>query len=301
MPRSSPVPTSTSSGMVRPSRSSKPEHHVPTPCPPVPTAESCSSSPSELVEHSSIWLLNIQSFNPSAHSTSRSKATYLEDELRKEQAKNHTVPLIALTETWLKSYIEDAQLQIPGYSLFSSDREARVGGGVLLYTHDKLPISESTLKCPIPQSYIKRLIDDKVTRLNQETWLTDGPRHTKLTLGHKHANIIKNLNTTLSNNRQNYRTAVHLITGHCGLNKHLHTIRKSSTSACPMCGDEEETVSHFLGQCPAIAQIRGQYFQDYYLSVNDIFDNQHISTIINFTNRTKRLVVPEELDQTGVT
>ena len=122
--------------------------------------------------------------------------------------------------------------------------------------------SESTLKCPIPQSYIKRLIDDKVTRMNQETWLTDGPRHTKLTLGHKHANIIKNLNTTLSNNRQNYRTAVHLITGHCGLNKHLHTIRKSSTSACPMCGDEEETVSHFLGQCPAIAQIRGQYFQD---------------------------------------
>ena len=30
-------------------------------------------------------------------------------------------------------------------------------------------ISESTLKCPIPQSYIKRLIDDKVTRMNQET------------------------------------------------------------------------------------------------------------------------------------
>ena len=85
-------------------------------------------------------------------------------------------------------------------------------------------ISESTLKCPIPQSYIKRLIDDKVTRLNQETWLTDGPRHTKLTLGHKHANIIKNLNTTLSNNRQNYRTAVHLITGHYGLNKHQRNL-----------------------------------------------------------------------------
>ena len=161
--------------------------------------------------------------------------------------------------------------------------------------------SESTLNCPIPQSYIKRLINDKVTKLNQESWITDGPRHTKLTLGHKNINIIKNLNTSLSNNRQNYRTAVHLITGHCGLNKHLHTIRKSDTSACPKCGDGEETVSHFLGQCPAIAQIRGQYFRDYYLSVNDIFDNQHISTIVNFANHTKRLVVPEELDQTGVT
>ena len=148
---------------------------------------------------------------------------------------------------------------------------------------------------------LNQFIDDKVTRLNQETWLTDGLRHTKLTLGHKHAKIIKNLNTTLSNNRQDYRTAVHLITGHCGLNKHLHNIGKSNTSACPMCGDEEETVSHFLGQCPAITQIRGQYFQDYYLSVNDIFDNQHITTIVNFANRTKRLIVPEELDQTGVT
>ena len=116
---------------------------------------------------------------------------------------------------------------------------------------DELAKIGTTSESTIPQSYIKRLIDDKVTRLNQETWLTDSPRHTKLTYGHKHANIIKNLNTTLSNNRQNYRTAVHLITGHCGLNKHLHTIRKSNTSACPMCGDGEETVLHFLGQCPA--------------------------------------------------
>ena len=92
---------------------------------------------------------------------------------------------------------------------------------------------------------------------------------------------------------------MHLITGHGGLNKQLHTIRKSSTSAYPMCGDEEETVSHFLGQ--RSARIGGQYFQDYYLSVNEIFDNQHITAIFNFANRTKRLIVPEELDQTEVT
>jgi len=30
--------------------------------------------------------------------------------------------------------------------------------------------NESTLKCPILQSYPKRLIDDKATKLNQETW-----------------------------------------------------------------------------------------------------------------------------------
>ena len=43
------------------------------------------------------------------------------------------------------------------------------------------------------------------------------------------------------------------------------------------------------------------YATDCYLSVNDIFDNQHISAIVNFANHTKRLIVPEELDQIGVT
>ena len=59
-----------------------------------------------------------------------------------EKSKNHSLAFIALTETWLKSYISDAQLHIPGYSVARSDRDARVGGGVLLYSHVNLPVSE---------------------------------------------------------------------------------------------------------------------------------------------------------------
>ena len=121
-------------------------------------------------------------------------------------------------------------------------------------------------------------------------------------LGNKHAKIIRNLNTTLTSNRLDYRTAIQLITGHCGLNKHLHTMTKITSSACPACGHDEETVSHFLGQCPATARLRGHYFQDYYISVNDIFDYHHITTIVNFANHTKRLnLEPEDLDASGVT
>ena len=120
-------------------------------------------------------------------------------------------------------------------------------------------------------------------------------------LGKNHAKTIHNLNTSLINNRLNYRTAVHLITGHCGLNKHLHNMKKSDTKECPLCGHDEETVSHFIGQCPAIAQHRGQYFQDYYLSVNDVFDKQHITTIVNFANHTNRFKEPQDLDTSGVT
>ena len=38
--------------------------------------------------------------------------------------------------------MSDAQLQIPGYSVSRSDRDARMGGGVLLYSHVNLPVSE---------------------------------------------------------------------------------------------------------------------------------------------------------------
>ena len=86
-------------------------------------------------------MLNIQSCNPSAHSTSRWKIPQLCSELKIEEDKKHSVPLVALTETWLKSYIEDAQVEIPGYNLFRCDRGARIGGGVLLYVHEKLPIT----------------------------------------------------------------------------------------------------------------------------------------------------------------
>ena len=46
-----------------------------------------------------------------------------------------------------------------------------------------------------------------------------------------------------------------------------------------------------------------QGLSDYYMiSVNDIFDYHHITTIVNFANHTKRLnLEPEDLDASGVT
>jgi hypothetical protein len=78
-------------------------------------------------------------------------------------------------------------------------------------------------------------------------------------------------------------------------------MKKTNTSECPLPGHENENVSHFLGQCPVIAQLRGQYFNDHYLSVNYIFDNFHITTIIKYVNHTRRLLELEALDTSGVT
>ena len=61
--------------------------------------------------------------------------------IENERTKKHALPFICLTETWLKSYIADAQVNIPGYIVSRSDRNNRIGGGVLLYTHEDIPLS----------------------------------------------------------------------------------------------------------------------------------------------------------------
>ena len=92
-------------------------------------------------------MLNIRSINPSASSECRWKypalKSHIYDYIHDSASKQRTLPFIALTETWLKGYMNDAQLKIPGYDLKRSDRDKRVGGGVLLYAHESIPVSYS--------------------------------------------------------------------------------------------------------------------------------------------------------------
>ncbi|XP_068227731.1 uncharacterized protein [Palaemon carinicauda] len=48
-----------------------------------------------------------------------------------------------LTESWLKPYVHDAQISIEDYNIHRCDRSTRVGGGVILYTHCDLPITNT--------------------------------------------------------------------------------------------------------------------------------------------------------------
>jgi hypothetical protein len=74
--------------------------------------------------------------NPSASSNTKWKLPYLYNLL--DQDINCSFPILALTETWLKSYITDAQIHLPGYDIIRDDRSSRKGGGVLLYISDQL-------------------------------------------------------------------------------------------------------------------------------------------------------------------
>lgn len=148
-------------------------------------------------------------------------------------------------------------------------------------------VSENSCRGYLPQSHIKHAINNRVREDDTKIWTAKGPRHSKLALNNNQEHI-KNL-TRLHRNRNEYRTAVHLITGHAGLNYHLHKLGKVSSKTCPNCEGGDETVGHFLGQCPAFAAIRGEIFNTYYASLSEIFDNHSISEIVRYANKTKRL------------
>ena len=80
--------------------------------------------------------------NPSANSPCRWKIRELRSYLGRENANNHLIPFVAITETWLKSHITDAQIQIPQYVVSRSDRCKKIGGGVALFSHESIPISD---------------------------------------------------------------------------------------------------------------------------------------------------------------
>ena len=83
--------------------------------------------------------------NPSARSKSFAKIPRLKEEINKINNSGLDVPFIAITESWLKEHIHDAQINIENFNVFRSDRKLSKNGGVLLYIHKKIIVNEVLL------------------------------------------------------------------------------------------------------------------------------------------------------------
>ena len=85
-------------------------------------------------------VFNIRGMDPSINSRCHYKVPYLRTYLELE---NTDYLAIAITETWLRSYIEDSQISLPNYQQpFRSERSQRGRGGALLYIKKELPITK---------------------------------------------------------------------------------------------------------------------------------------------------------------
>ena len=54
--------------------------------------------------------------------------------------------IIGITESWVNTYISDAELGLTGYVMFRKDRIGRRGGGVILYVKESIQAYEIKLE-----------------------------------------------------------------------------------------------------------------------------------------------------------
>lgn len=76
----------------------------------------------------------------------------------------------------------------------------------------------------------------------------------------------------LNKSRNELRTLIGVITGHCTLNKHLHRMNLAQSATCRHCNDMDETPIHLLTDCPALNIKRKKYLEEHFLNEQQIKD-----------------------------
>ena len=87
-------------------------------------------------------MLNGEGISSKATSDSRWKIPFISDILHETGS---FVPFMCITETWLKDYITDSQVNIPNYNVYRADRAKKVRGGALIYVHESVSHSVSVV------------------------------------------------------------------------------------------------------------------------------------------------------------
>lgn len=114
---------------------------APTPTDATPISDDLPLQPDQQLL-SRIMLLNGRSVSPAATSNMKWKLPFISDHILNDGGC--PVPFMAITESWLKSYISDAQISIKNYNSFRADRPKRTGGGCLLYVHSNLIVTNES-------------------------------------------------------------------------------------------------------------------------------------------------------------
>ena len=138
---------------------------------------------------------------------------------------------------------------------------------------------------PVSDASIKGDIKDWCKRKHQEIWTNrHNCRQTRMMLPVISSKTWPQL-TKLS--RQNIKRATQMLTGHATLQRHLFLMKIEDDPTCQNCLEEEETVEHFLTECPAFARERYNTLGNMFLKQRDL-PLLKISKILDFIDATNR-------------
>ena len=90
------------------------------------------------------------------------------EEMRK-RVKEVGADIAAVTETWARAGITDAELMIEGYNMFRVDRKEKIGGGIILYTRETM---EAVLESELTDGVFEEAL-----------WCWVGPENSRLLIG----------------------------------------------------------------------------------------------------------------------
>jgi hypothetical protein len=74
----------------------------------------------------------------------------------------------------------------------------------------------------------------------------------------------------LTLSKSELKTVTGILTGHCGLNHHMHRLGKCQEDTCRLCTEESETAQHVLCECPATARIRLKRWREGFLDPTSV-------------------------------
>ena len=89
--------------------------------------------------------------------------------------------------------------------------------------------------------------------------------------------------------RNRIRIATQMLTGHSTLQYHLWKMKIEPEPTCEQCLEEEESVEHFLTECPAFSIPRYYTLGNMFLKQKDL-PNLKVKKILEFVDRTERLL-----------
>jgi hypothetical protein len=82
-------------------------------------------------------------------------------------------------------------------------------------------------------------------------------------------------------NRDQLRWVVKLLTGHCHLKRHLFKLGLTDDSTCERCLQEDESATHILRDCEAIAYLRFRHLGQFFMKPSDFY-NAPIFKVLQF-------------------
>jgi hypothetical protein len=133
--------------------------------------------------------------------------------------------------------------------------------------------------CGISAGTAKRAVSDWTNRDHKKYW--ESLTGLKQAKGFLQGPSVRRTKELLKLNRNQLRLVTGLLTGHCHLEGHVFKMGLTKSPICERCLEKDESATHILCDCEAIAYLGFRHLGHYFMEPGDYKDTP-ISKILHF-------------------